>query len=866
MKRLARRTLLGVAILAAAPAPVRAVTIESCEAGLRGTGHAVDRWACFFMAAREQKAWPEVRRRLEAAVAVDPANDAARIVLAGVLADLRDPGADASYRRAIDGFVAGGDAYAEARARVWYAMYLGYGGRNAEAEEQLGAASSAAARSEDAVVGARVEAQRGWQAIRLADYAAARAAFERAGTVAFREGPDDLASAVAGGLGAVAWATGRYREGLEAYLADAERCRIRGDRFEESTQRSNAAVLAGRLLERGEISVEEVTGLVQAAVDSAVAAGNPAAEAAACLLLARLRSVPDERQGELARRALDVGRNLGNARLEVQALRALAVRSRQPDEALALVDEAIDAAKTRGSPDEVVRSLFARSHVQWRFARRAEAIAACEAAFDAVDALHAGQSDTLIAARVAAEWGSWYATCAGRTLGDGEPSDEDLAVAFEMAERGRRGSATLASLRRTLADDEAMLVFQLSTRLEHPEIHLFDDRGGSWVFVIERERVRVVPVGESVELEPRIELYLGLVDASDPGASRAGRRLHAELFEAPLRTVAPTVRRLVVVPDRGMHRLPVAALPTGEGDARLASRYEISIAPSASAWLAARGGASVPPSALAVADPETKDSAQVAVFRSAYGRIPRAVDEATWLVRLLGGESRVVTAEAASERFIKTTDLAPYGVVHFAAHAVVDDARPDRAAIVLARGDPSEDGLLTAAEIAALDLRGRVVVLSACSSAGGELLSGEGVFGLTRAFFRAGARAVVASLWPVRDDDAAAFVSDLAAELARGRRLSDGFARVRRDRIEAGVADVAWAGFELYGDGAVVVAPGGSGTVWSRIAPLRAVHPGGLVVGIVAAGLVVVVGRRVVPLLAKPPREKGEHASREPRR
>ena len=67
---------------------------------------------------------------------------------------------------------------------------------------------------------------------------------------------------------------------------------------------------------------------------------------------------------------------------------------------------------------------------------------------------------------------------------------------------------------------------------------------------------------------------------------------------------------------------------------------------------------------------------------------------------------------------------------------------------------PRTDGF-SRGRLRQLDLRGRLVVLSACESAGGSVLSGEGPLSLARAFFAGGAGAVVATRWPLRDDDAA---------------------------------------------------------------------------------------------------------------
>jgi CHAT domain-containing protein len=165
---------------------------------------------------------------------------------------------------------------------------------------------------------------------------------------------------------------------------------------------------------------------------------------------------------------------------------------------------------------------------------------------------------------------------------------------------------------------------------------------------------------------------------------------------------------------------------------------------------------------------------------------------------------------------LKTAELSSFGLLYFAAHAVVDNLKPERSAVLLAPGSADEDGMLQIREIVDLDLEGRVVVLTACRSASGALLEGEGVVGLARAFFVAGARAVVGSLWPLQDDEAARLMREFTGQLGRGTSLSEALAAARAARMRAGDPPAAWAGIVLLGDGDYVPLPQG-GPVLSRL-------------------------------------------------
>ena len=106
----------------------------------------------------------------------------------------------------------------------------------------------------------------------------------------------------------------------------------------------------------------------------------------------------------------------------------------------------------------------------------------------------------------------------------------------------------------------------------------------------------------------------------------------------------------------------------------------------------------------------------------------------------------------------------------FSTHALLSETLPSQSSLVLSlAGDGNEDGLLQAHEIDALELEADLVVLSGCETALGDNVRGEGLLGLARAFFHAGAHRLVASLWKVADCSAADLIVDLFRRLRSSR-------------------------------------------------------------------------------------------------
>jgi CHAT domain-containing protein len=380
---------------------------------------------------------------------------------------------------------------------------------------------------------------------------------------------------------------------------------------------------------------------------------------------------------------------------------------------------------------------------------------------------------------------------------------------------------SISDLQGVLAPDQAILSFQLSTR-EIDDVKWYWN-GGSWVFVITRDDWFVEPLPDRDVLDKRIALYLGLLSRRDSLEREAGARLFEDLLSRAVESLDLRIRRWVVVPDGALHRLPFAALRPSADAEPLAARVAISEVPSATLWYhwkstpARRRPSTV--LALADADPaiDKDDHDDVAGERAVpwpvdegLETLPYARTEARAMVRRLGSGSWLRTGRDASERFLKTAPLERFGILHLATHSVVDSHEPQRSSVLLSPGAPEEDGLLQIREVVDLDLDGSVVILSGCSSASGEITEGEGVVGMARAFFQAGARTVVGSLWPLRDDEAEGLMAGVGEELGRGASVGEAVASTRRKALAAGHPPTAWAGLVVLGDADHVPVPGGA--------------------------------------------------------
>jgi CHAT domain-containing protein/tetratricopeptide (TPR) repeat protein len=237
-------------------------------------------------------------------------------------------------------------------------------------------------------------------------------------------------------------------------------------------------------------------------------------------------------------------------------------------------------------------------------------------------------------------------------------------------------------------------------------------------------------------------------------AAAAYRELY-DLLIHPVREFLPRTpgSLLTIVPHGPLFELSFAALTDPRGR-YLLEDYQLHYVPSA-ATLAFTERRTTEPSPsdryLFIANPAT--AADVA--SPPLSSLPGADREISAVTRLVGaGRATTLSGRAATEDMIRAT-IGRYRVVHFATHGLVSSDRPFDSFLAVAPGTnrAAADGRLTAAEIYGLDLSADLIVLSACRAAGGKI-SGDGIVGLTRAFFAAGTPSIVAALWDMADESA----------------------------------------------------------------------------------------------------------------
>jgi CHAT domain-containing protein len=427
--------------------------------------------------------------------------------------------------------------------------------------------------------------------------------------------------------------------------------------------------------------------------------------------------------------------------------------------------------------------------------------------------------------------GGWDAAKAA-VLEDGlkQAEDDREKLEWEIRRRHPRYAAVRSSTPLSLAEIQALLD-ERSALLEYT---VGEER--SFLFVVTRQGLSSYVLPPKARLADEVRRLGDLLQK--PGRRSLGlyRELAGGLYRelvSPAAGVLAQKPHLIVSPDGPLQLLSFEALLTGEAAGGqgfqdlpyLIREKSVTYVPSASvlAELAMPREpreprerpetAEAPKRFVGFADPIPMVAAAQTTnpLRAAPGGLPplpRLLESRREVTGIAGlyppGESQLFLDGAATEENVKDNPLLRTARrIHFATHGFLDEKRPELSGLVLSRGAGSrEDGLLQVYEIFNLELDADLVVLSACDTGLGAMVSGEGLVGVTRALLYAGARSVVVSLWQVDDDSTPDLMISFYRHLDQDADKAESLRQAKLEMIRQGRFShpFYWAPFILLGE------------------------------------------------------------------
>lgn len=672
-------------------------------------------------------------------------------------------------------------------AELFHAVTYVYAGRPAEGEARLRAVAARADTARHPALAGRARWSLGTTLLRGGRYEQARASFRDAARLLERAGEREHLGAVQYLVGEAEFALGDARAGYAATHRALATLRP----YRSSLWRHNLLGVAAR--------TATAEGLVHAAlrvqdegVSAARGTGLTLYLAEAHLARARLRAAAgrpraaagDVAAGRAAVEAMEPGVKRAWFTAQLRLSEAALAAPADPVRAAAALDSVVAFFDGAGAPLLLLPALVRRAEVRLAAGRPADAAAD----LDRATALLARMGTDLSGAELRA---SLFEAARG--------AFDRLAMLHAGAGRDAEALAHLERGRASLEPDGAAGaagIPALPPGQVALELALVGDTLLAWT--VEGSRVRLArTVVDRAALAREVEharssLELGVGEA-------AARPVLSALYDRLVRPVqgrlGPAGTPVVVVADGEVAGVPFAALFDARRGRYLVEDHPLRFAGSLRDAARPRRAAPSPGRALLVADPAFDAGAHPAL-----ARLPGAAAEVRAVAAAYPGAR--VLAGAAAGRDALEGGLGAVDVVHYAGHAVFDDARPERSALVLAGAGAA--GALTAARAAELDLRHvRLVVLSACQTLRARDGRAGGFAGFTRSLLAAGAGGVLGSLWRVDDERTRALmVAFHQAYRASGDgpgALRAAQLRLLRSADPALRSPAAWAGFRYAG-------------------------------------------------------------------
>jgi tetratricopeptide (TPR) repeat protein len=501
--------------------------------------------------------------------------------------------------------------------------------------------------------------------------------------------------------------------------------------------------------------------------------------------------------------ALELSQHSSNNRKQVQAnlyLGEVLRRLHRYKEAANNIQVALESAKTAGLVEERWKALYARGRIAEDTGAPQAALADYREAISIIESVRAGLRVTSLRNDFLADKRDVYDSLIAFELRQPQPSVDEL---FHWMERSRA---------RTLQDVVAARTPLIEPRVPSIQAHLPPDTVlvelwmgtessmAVWITAAASGIVRYAP-GSDIERD--VARLLATLQIPAPEWRQPSRTLGTMILAR-----IPLERHMIVVQD-GPLNMPFEVLGIPGSDKLLIEQADVSYLPSARlvamsdthsrSWLLPWNR-----QLLAIGDPPVV-SADALAQKEQWQRLPASADEVRSIARIIPGRAEIHLGADARKTYLLDHHLQSVPLVHLSTHAVVDPERPERSRILLASASPKNADYLFQDEVSKLDLQNvGLVTLSACDTARGKMVGGEGVQAFSQSFLAAGASATITSMWKVADDPTASFMRQVYYSLARGAPKAEALRAAKLSFLRSNSALSSpryWAAFVLTGDG-----------------------------------------------------------------
>ena len=368
----------------------------------------------------------------------------------------------------------------------------------------------------------------------------------------------------------------------------------------------------------------------------------------------------------------------------------------------------------------------------------------------------------------------------------------DLRQALEIADSSRASVLT-----ENLAGENGMTVSRLEQDLKSADttvLFYWLAPKNSYLWILSRGVLKLVSLPDKQQLDREIASYSALIqqEKRDPAGSAnpVGLRLYNKLVQ-PAAPYIGKGSRVVLISDGSLHSLNFETLLAPDPIPHYwIEDVTLSVAPSLGSLQIGRALGVRNRSLLLMGDPLMRGTG--------FEPLPDAANEIQQIRRHFPpAQTRIFTQAAAVPAAYRSAQPRRFSTIHFVTHADANEQSPLDSAIILS---PSGNRYrLYARDVAEIPLDADLVTISACRGAGARTLSGEGLVGFAWAFFEAGARNVVTSLWDVNDRSTAAFMGYFYAAVDSGQSYPAALRSAKLKLLRTQYhKPYYWAPFQLY--------------------------------------------------------------------